>query len=87
MIGGYLSFSGFQALAAFRQTALAEVLPVTMLAEDERVACPTGALPTVVDAGHAALGGAGPTSCTSSSRAGAVKWPSASTAPWSTPGV
>ena len=61
MIGGYLSFSGFQALAAFRQTVLADVLPVTMLAEDDRVECPVGAVPTVVDAGHVALGGVGAT--------------------------
>jgi uncharacterized membrane protein len=59
MIGGYLSFSGFQARAAFRQTVLADVLPVNMLAEDDRVECPAGAVPVVVDAGHAALGGAG----------------------------
>ena len=59
MIGGYLSFSGFQARAAFRQTAIAEVLPVTMLAEDDRVETPAGIVPTVVDAAHPALGNAG----------------------------
>lgn len=59
MIGGYLSFSGFQARAAFRQTAIAEVLPVTMLPEDDRVESPAGIIPTVGDPGHAALGGAG----------------------------
>jgi len=59
MIGGYLSFSGFQARAAFRQTVLAEVLPVTMLPEDDRVEQPAGIVPTVDDAAHPALGGAG----------------------------
>jgi uncharacterized membrane protein len=59
MVGGYLSFSGFQARAAFRQTALADVLPVTMLPEDDRVEQPAGILPTVDDPGHPALGGAG----------------------------
>ena len=59
MIGGYLSFSGFQARAAFRQTALADVLPVTMLAEDDRVECPSGVSPAVLDVDHPALGGAG----------------------------
>jgi uncharacterized membrane protein len=59
MIGGYLSFSGFQARAAFRQTALAEVLPVHMLAEDDRVEQPAGIVPAVDDAEHPALGGAG----------------------------
>jgi uncharacterized membrane protein len=59
MIGGYLSFSGFQARAAFRQTALADVLPVTMLAEDDRVEQPAGVVPVVDDPDHPALGGAG----------------------------
>jgi uncharacterized membrane protein len=59
MIGGYLSFSGFQARAAFRQTVLADVLPVTMLAEDDRVEQPAGIVPTVDDPDHPALGGAG----------------------------
>ncbi len=57
MIGGYLSFSGFQARAAFRQTALAAVLPVTMLAEDDRVETPAGSAPVVVVPTHPALGG------------------------------
>jgi uncharacterized membrane protein len=59
MVGGYLSFSGFEAKAAFRQTVLADVLPVTMLSEDDRVERPAGVVPTVLDPGHAALGGAG----------------------------
>lgn len=59
MIGGYLSFSGFQARGAFRQTALAEVLPVTMLAEDDRVEAPAGMLPVVADPTHPALGESG----------------------------
>jgi uncharacterized membrane protein len=59
MIGGYLSFSGFQARAAYRQTKLAEVLPVTMLAEDDRVELPSGARPQIAQADHPALGGAG----------------------------
>jgi uncharacterized membrane protein len=59
MIGGYLSFSGFQARAAFRQTALAEVLPVTMLPEDDRVETPAGMVPEVLDASHAAVGASG----------------------------
>lgn len=59
MIGGYLSFSGFQARAAFRQTPIAEVLPVEMLAEDDRVEQPAGVTPEVLDAAHPALGGAG----------------------------
>lgn len=59
MIGGYLSFSGFQARAAYAQTALPRVLPVTLLDCDDRVEQPAGVTPQVLDADHPALGGAG----------------------------
>ncbi|MDK3255208.1 glutamine amidotransferase [Blastococcus capsensis] len=59
MIGGYLSFSGFQARAAFRQTPIADVLPVLMLSEDDRVECPAGVRPAVVDAEHPVVHGTG----------------------------
>ncbi|OZF51362.1 glutamine amidotransferase [Rhodococcus sp. 14-1411-2a] len=59
MIGGYLSFSGFQARAAFRQTALADALPVTMLPEDDRVETPGGMIPVVVDGTHPTVSGSG----------------------------
>ena len=59
MIGGYLSFSGFQGRAAFRNTAIAEVLPVEMLAEDDRWELPSGLSASVEQAGHPVLGTAG----------------------------
>lgn len=59
MIGGYLSFSGFQARAAFRNTAIADVLPVGMLAEDDRWELPSGLTAKVEAAGHPVLGSAG----------------------------
>jgi uncharacterized membrane protein len=59
MIGGYLSFSGFQARAAFQNTAIVDVLPVAILPGDDRVEGPAGLIATVVDAGHPAIGGAG----------------------------
>lgn len=59
MIGGYLSFSGFQARAAFNRTAIADVLPVTMVEGDDRMECPAGATAKVLDAKHPALGAAG----------------------------
>lgn len=59
MIGGYLSFSGFQARAAYAQTVLTRVLPVNLLPGDNRVERPSGVTPVVVDAAHPALGGAG----------------------------
>jgi uncharacterized membrane protein len=57
MIGGYLSFTGFEAKAAYRNTALHEVLPVELLPGDDRVEMPAGARPEVTAAGHPALGG------------------------------
>lgn len=61
MIGGYLSFTGFQARAAFKETAIAEVLPVGMLGHDDRVERPAGVAPEVRSPTHPALGGAGET--------------------------
>ncbi|MCU1442199.1 MAG: cytoplasmic protein [Cryobacterium sp.] len=52
MVGGYLSFTGFESKAAFRLTPLADVLPVEMLAEDDRVEHPEGIVATVDLAGH-----------------------------------
>jgi uncharacterized membrane protein len=59
MIGGYLSFSGFQARAAYAQTALTRVLPVELLPGDDRVEQPAGVTPVVAVPEHPALGGAG----------------------------
>ncbi|GAA4104259.1 glutamine amidotransferase [Actinomadura miaoliensis] len=57
MIGGYLSFTGIEGKAAYRNTVLHEVLPVELLPEDDRVELPAGAHATVTDAAHPALGG------------------------------
>lgn len=59
MIGGYLSFSGFQARAAFRNTAIADVLPVEMCPEDDRWELPAGLAPVVNQPDHKVLGAAG----------------------------
>ena len=61
MIGGYLSFTGFEGKAAYRNTALHETLPVTLLAEDDRVEHPAGLHADVHEPNHPALGGAGNT--------------------------
>lgn len=52
MAGGYLSFQGFQARANFARTAVADVLPVTMLESDDRVEAPQGAPVAVSDPSH-----------------------------------
>jgi uncharacterized membrane protein len=59
MIGGYLSFSGFQARGAFAETVLTRVLAVDVLPTDDRVEQPAGVVPTVLHPDHPALGGAG----------------------------
>ncbi|MGW1681981.1 glutamine amidotransferase [Saccharopolyspora sp. NPDC002376] len=57
MIGGYLSFTGFEAKAAYRGTVLHDVLPVELLAEDDRVELPAGAQAAVDVPDHAVLSG------------------------------
>jgi len=57
MVGGYLSFTGFEGKAAFRNTVLHEVLPVELLPEDDRVELPAGGVAVVNDPSHPALGG------------------------------
>ncbi|MEG6510278.1 glutamine amidotransferase [Methyloligella sp. 2.7D] len=55
-IGGYMSFTGIDGRARFGATPLADVLPVEMLPYDDRVELPEGLKPTVLEAGHAAIG-------------------------------
>jgi len=57
MIGGYLSFTGFEARPPNRNTVLHELLPVELLAEDDPVELPAGATAQVLEPGHPALGG------------------------------
>jgi uncharacterized membrane protein len=56
MIGGYMSFSGFEGRGRYSLTALADVLPVTMGVHDDRMELPEGVEPVAV-APHPALGG------------------------------
>ncbi len=56
MIGGYMSFSGFEGRGRFSLTPLAEVLPVEMLVHDDRIESPEGVVPDVV-AEHRVLDG------------------------------
>jgi uncharacterized membrane protein len=57
MVGGYLSFSGFEAKAAFRSTPVEEVLPVDCVVGDDRVEAPQGLVAELLEADHPALGG------------------------------
>lgn len=59
MVGGYLAFSGFEGKARYWATPLASLLPVEVLAVDDRVETPAGIEPRVTadQAGHAVLAG------------------------------
>lgn len=59
MAGGYLSFTGFQARANFARTAVADVLPVSMLTSDDRVEAPQGVSVAVTEPTHPAAAGWG----------------------------
>ena len=48
MIGGYMSFSGYDGHARYHNTRLADVLPVEMLGYDDRIEEPEGVVPTAV---------------------------------------
>jgi uncharacterized membrane protein len=57
MVGGYMSFAGWEGKAHYARTPLAAVLPVVMSETDDRVEAPEGCLPAVRVAGHAVLRG------------------------------
>jgi uncharacterized membrane protein len=59
MVGGYMSFQGLNQAARWRETPLAEVLPVEMLSQDDRVEAPQGVQPVVRLPGHPVLRGVG----------------------------
>jgi uncharacterized membrane protein len=58
MVGGYMSFSGFEGKARYQSTPLAPVLPVQLLGHDDRVEAPEGVTPEV-RMPHAVLEGIG----------------------------
>lgn len=57
MVGGYMSFSGWEGKAHYAMTPIAEILPVVMSLTDDRVETPEGSVPTVRDAQHSVLRG------------------------------
>ncbi len=60
MVGGYLSFTGYQAKANYRNTPLAAVLPVELEVGDDREETPEGAHVTLTPDGRTALPGVDP---------------------------
>lgn len=57
MIGGYLTFMGIEGKGNWRNSQLADVLPVEMLPYDDRVECPEGIIAKVSLKDHALLKG------------------------------
>jgi len=57
MIGGYMTFQGIDAKARYRETPVAEVLPVRMETGDDRCEKPQGIAPTVREEGHPIVAG------------------------------
>lgn len=58
MVGGYLSFGGFDGRAHYAASPVEAVLPVTISPFDDRSELPEGVEPDVASPGHPALGGA-----------------------------
>ena len=57
MIGGYMSFSGHSGQANYRHSPLARILPVEMLAGDDRAETPQGVVPRVIARDHPIVDG------------------------------
>lgn len=58
MIGGYMTFQGIEAKANYKNTVIADILPVTMLDGDDRVETPQGVVPQLAGA-HTIVDGLG----------------------------
>lgn len=56
MIGGYMSFSGIDGRARYAMSPLRDVLPVHMIATDDRVELPQGAVPVLEVPDHRVIG-------------------------------
>jgi uncharacterized membrane protein len=57
MVGGYMSFSGFQGKANYHFSPLSKILPVKLFGFDDRVEIPEGATPIYLQADHPILSG------------------------------
>lgn len=47
MVGGYLTFQGIDGKARYADTAIENILPVTLQKNDDRVECPEGVMPSL----------------------------------------
>ena len=58
MVGGYLSFAGFNGIARYHGTVIEEILPVTIAPYDDRVEVVEGFRFEIVDPAHPTVAGA-----------------------------
>ena len=54
-MGGYMSFQGIEAKARYALTPIAEILPVGLLATDDRLETPEGVIPRILMPEHPVL--------------------------------
>lgn len=52
MCGGYYSFGGIYASAKYYKTPIEDILPVNIFTYDDRVECPQGVHPVIIDSQH-----------------------------------
>src|ERR1700732_1686912 len=57
MVGGYLTFQGIQAKGNYKGTPVEDVLPIELFPYDDRLECPQGVVPLIVDATHPTVAG------------------------------
>jgi uncharacterized membrane protein len=57
MIGGWMTFSGMEGKARYGSSPLKEILPVKILATDDRMETPEGLVPRVLHPEHPILAG------------------------------
>lgn len=52
MIGGYMSFTGIDAKTRYGETSIKNILPISMLKNDDREEIPQGIYPTIIEDNH-----------------------------------
>lgn len=57
MIGGYLTYMGYEGKGKYKNTAIEEILPVTLQTGDDRQELPQGYSPDAIDLTHPLLAG------------------------------
>ncbi len=57
MIGGYLTFQGIDGKGQYQGSAIEDIMPVNLKANDDRIEVPQGVTPTVQDVDHPIVSG------------------------------